>query len=380
MINNIVLKTTEIEALSFYRRSDENMGRAGSGGGRSSSGGGHSAGRTGGGHRVSSGGSSGRSRAGSGSLGGAPRGGGSHGGPVSPPPSRRTPPPPPRRMPPPPPRRMPPPLPRRGYVGAPPRRGGGCLSVIILFILLVAVIIALQGGIRGQGSRFHADSSSSSSSQSSTIVREKLDTNNAYINDCIIDQLGWFDNVSKTESQLKKFWEETGIQPYILLKDYDASLTTDSEKEQWAIDYYDENFDTENIFLFVYFAEEDTDNDVGYMAYANGYQTSSIMDSEAVEIFWNNIDKYWYTDMSTDKVFVNAFNDTANTIMHVSTTNKDILKWVLIVIAIILLGIIIIKLVKQKNQRAREKAEEDQRILNTPINDVAQDNLEDKYL
>lgn len=252
--------------------------------------------------------------------------------------------------------------------------------MIILFILLVVVIIALQGGIRGLENRFHADSSSSSSSQSSTIVREKLDTNNAYINDCIIDQLGWFDNVSKTESQLKKFWEETGIQPYILLKDYDASLTTDSEKEQWAIDYYDENFDTENIFLFVYFAEEDTDNDVGYMAYANGYQTSSIMDSEAVEIFWNNIDKYWYTDLSTDEVFVNAFNDTANTIMHVSTTNKDILKWVLIVIAIILLGIIIIKLVKQKNQRAREKAEEDQRILNTPINDVAQDNLEDKYL
>ena len=252
--------------------------------------------------------------------------------------------------------------------------------MIILFILLVAVIIALQGGIRGLENRFYADSSSSSSSQSSTIVREKLDTNNAYINDCIIDQLGWFDNVSKTQSQLKNFWEVTGIQPYILLKDYDASLTTDSEKEQWAIDYYDENFDTENIFLFVYFAEEDTDNDVGYMAYANGYQTSSIMDSEAVEIFWNNIDKYWYTDLSTDEVFVNAFNDTANTIMHVSTTNKDILKWVLIVIAIILLGIIIIKLVKQKNQRAREKAEEDQRILNTPINDVAQDNLEDKYL
>lgn len=47
---------------------------------------------------------------------------------------------------------------------------------------------------------------------------------------------------------------------------------------------------------------------------------------EAVEIFWNNIDKYWYTDLSTDEVFVNAFNDTAKTIMHVSITNKDILK------------------------------------------------------
>lgn len=59
-INNIVIKITEIEALSFYRRCDVNMGRAGSGGGRSSSssGGGHSTGRTGGGHQVNSGGTS----------------------------------------------------------------------------------------------------------------------------------------------------------------------------------------------------------------------------------------------------------------------------------------------------------------------------------
>jgi hypothetical protein len=116
------------------------------------------------------------------------------------------------------------------------------------------------------------------------------------------------------------------------------------------------------------------------MAYANGKQTSSVMDSEAVEIFWNNIDKYWYSDASTDDLFVNAFNDTADTIMHVSTTGKDILKWVLIVIAIVAVGAIIINLVKQKNKRAKEKAEEDQRILNTPIHDIAKDNLEDKYL
>ena len=146
-------------------------------------------------------------------------------------------------------------------------------------------------------------------------AREKLDTGHAYINDCVIDELGWFDDVSKTESMLKYFWEKTGVQPYIILRDYDASLTSNSEKEQWAIDYYDNHFDTENIFLFVYFAEEDTDNDVGYMAYANGYETTSVMDSEAVEIFWNNIDNYWYTDLSTDDVLIRTFDDTADMIM-----------------------------------------------------------------
>jgi hypothetical protein len=277
---------------------------------------------------------------------------------------------------------MPPPGGRMGGPGMPPpprrRRGGnGCGTTIAVFVFVILFMIVF---FFDSCADMMGSSSVSTGSTSSTIVREKLDTDDAYINDCVVDELGWFDNVSKTESRLKSFWEETGIQPYIILKDYDASLTTDSQKEQWAKDYYDANFDTENIFLFVYFAEEDVEGEVGYMAYANGRQTSSVMDSEAVEIFWNNIDKYWYSDASTDDMFVNAFNDTAETIMHVSTTGKDIFKWLLIVAAIIIVGVIVINLVKEKNRRAKEKAEEDQKILNTPIHDVAKDNLEEKYL
>ncbi len=116
------------------------------------------------------------------------------------------------------------------------------------------------------------------------------------------------------------------------------------------------------------------------MCYANGMQTSSVMDSEAVEIFWNYIDRYWYADMSTDDVFVNAFSDTANTIMHVSTNGWDVLKWVFIVIAIIAAGAVVIILVNKRNQRKKEEAAEAQKILETPINDIADDKLENKYL
>lgn len=271
----------------------------------------------------------------------------------------------------------------RGGMAPPPVRRssgrGGCFSnifaSILTCIIIFAIFIAMSNNISCSGSK----SSVQSHTQSSTIVREKLDTNNAYINDCIIDEIGWFDNVSKTESQLKKFWEKTGVQPYIILKSYDSSLTTDAQKEQWTIDYYDDNFTTENIFLYVYFAEENTDTDVGYMCYANGLQTSSVMDSEAVEIFWNNIDAYWYTDLSTDDMFINAFSDTAETIMHVSTTGKDIIKWVLIVLAVIISGGVVITLVNKRNKRKKEEAEETQRILETPLADLVDEELKNKY-
>lgn len=355
------------------------MGRAGGGGvGRASSGG-RSAGRVGGGHSVGRAG--GGSRAGRGSFGGSSygssfsRGAGRGTGIPTPPPGRGP------GMPPPPMWKGPVISSGRSYRRRSSYHGGGCLTTTIVTVfILVFIFILFQSFAANAGRSDNYNNSYSTQTQSSTIVREKLKTGNAYINDCIIDELGWFDNAAKTGGRLKTFWEETGVQPYIILREYDPDLTSKAEKEQWAADYYDAHFDTENIFLFVYFAEEDTDNEVGYMAYANGYQTSSIMDSEAVEIFWNNIDEYWYTDLSTDEVFLFAFNDTAATIMHVPTTGKDIFKWVLIVIAIALAGVFIVYLVKEKNRRAKEKAAEDERILNTPVHDIADDNLEDKYL
>lgn len=298
------------------------MGRAGAGrGGKPRSGGtaprrtggGHSMGRIGGGHSVKKPSSSGNRAGGGGFTKPSNRPNRSPG------------------MPPPPPR-----APRRPYFYSGRRHrgystyygggggGGGCLTpVLILGFIIIGIVVAIGRSIPSKIAKNPPAFSSgnentlknSADNQEDAAAREKLDTGHAYINDCVIDELGWFDDVSKTESMLKYFWEKTGVQPYIILRDYDASLTSNSEKEQWAIDYYDNHFDTENIFLFVYFAEEDTDNDVGYMAYANGYETTSVMDSEAVEIFWNNIDNYWYTDLSTDDVLIRTFDDTADMIM-----------------------------------------------------------------
>lgn len=342
------------------------MGRAGSGSGGSGSSGGHSSSRSSGGHRSSSGGlhSSG-SRAGSGSrtsgssflssssrsrstssnprpsrgsmsrppMGGPPRGG-SMGGP--------------------------PPRPPRHHSNNRYDRDSGRRHSVFSYIVAFVVILIILYFVLGKHSN--------AGYISSTIVRTKLESVSGFDSNCVIDELNWVDNVSKTGSRLKEFYKKTGVQPYILLRDYDPSLVTDSEKETWAIDYYDEFIDREDAFLFVYFAEEDTDNDVGYMAYVNGRMASSVMDSQAVEIFWNNLDKYWYTNMSTDDVLVSAFVDTGKTIMKVPTNGWDILKVLLIIVGIIVALFIVMVIIIIKAQRAKQKAEEDQRILETDIN------------
>lgn len=341
------------------------MGRAGagrSGGGRRSSSG-RSSSRRSGGHRVSS--SSSR-RAGSSSFGKNLRSGSSfgrrvtppfmgpvrmpHGGPIGP-----RPPHPPRFF----------RSPRRVYSS-----GTGSFSGVALVVFFAIIIIALNiiGGLF----------SDSAQVPFSTAERQKLDTGAGYINECITDELGWFDNISSTERRLQDFFNKTGVQPYIALMDYDPDLTTDSEKEAYANEWYEERIDGENGFLFMYFAEEDVDNDVGYMVYVNGYEASTVMDSEAVDIFWAYIDRYWYSDMNTDDMFVSVFNDTAERIMQKSISVSDILFAAVILTGIVVICIVVLNVVRQKRKAAAEKAAQTEQILKADLGDM-KDDLLDKY-
>lgn len=337
------------------------MGRAGAGrssGGSHHSGGGHSISRSSGGHRVSSsraGSSSHRAGSGSSYHRSAPPPRNSYGG-------------------------YPPPRPPRGgrtTVFVNTRGGSGYRNVsgsIVASLVVLIVFTAIMFGIVS----FMFSGGTRTANVSSTINREPLTDSAAFINDCIDDEIGWFDNISGTERKLQNFYNETGVQPYIVLHDYDPSLTTDEEKENWAMEYYDANIENENTFLYVYFAEQDTDNDVGYMCYVNGIETGSVMDSEAIEIFWNYIDRYWYSDMSTDDLFVTVFDKTADTIMRVSTTGADVAKIAVIIIGVIVILIVLFVWWRAKAKREKEKAEETERILNTPMQDLVNESKADE--
>lgn len=243
-----------------------------------------------------------------------------------------------------------------------------------MLIIFIVIFYSVFGGF------LSPDSSSTKSVPKSTQNRERLESGVGYDNNCIVDNIGWFDNVTKTEKSIKKFYDKTGVQPYIVLNAYDSTLLTDTAKEEYAKKWYDEHIKNESTFLYMYFAEPDTDNDVGYMAYVNGKQVSSVMDSEAIEIFWAYVDKYWYSDMSTDDMFTTIFTKTADRIMTKSTTAADVGNNAVKVIGVIVVfaGIIVVMVLRRKHKA--EEAKETEKILNTPLNgDSEADDLLKKY-
>ena len=263
-----------------------------------------------------------------------------------------------------------PPPPRRGYYGY--RRNvytssSSGLGTLIACLIVFAVVIFSFFMI-----------ASDDSDVTSTINREKIENPIPYDNNCIKDELGYVENTSKLSKNLKNFYNKTGIQPYIYLKSYDETLTSDSQKDNYAQNWYEQNIDNEDTFLFVYYEDQDP-NEIGYMAYVNGKQVTSVMDSEAVNIFCNYIDRYWTDDsLSTVEVFTKTFNSTANTIMEKSTTSNDIIKIICIIVGIIIVIGGIIYILRMKFKRDKEKAKETVEILKTPLD--KSDELRDKYL
>ena len=263
-----------------------------------------------------------------------------------------------------------PPPPRRGYYGY--RRNvytssSSGLGTLIACLIVFAVVIFSFFMI-----------ASDDSDVTSTINREKIENPIPYDNNCIKDELGYVENTSKLSKNLKNFYNKTGIQPYIYLKSYDETLTSDSQKDNYAQNWYEQNIDNEDTFLFVYY-EDQNPNEIGYMAYVNGKQVTLVMDSEAVNIFWNYIDRYWTDDsLSTVEVFTKTFNSTANTIMEKSTTSNDIIKIICIIVGIVIVIGGIIYILRMKFKRDKEKAKETVEILKTPLD--KSDELRDKYL
>lgn len=253
--------------------------------------------------------------------------------------------------------------------------GGGfanIVSTIVVLLIIVAFVVIFLNLVTGGGSSIAA----------STIVREKVESGNAYINDCVIDEIGWIDNKAKLSKNLQYVYQETGCQPYIYLREFDPSIDTTQAAEEWSQKYYDEHFkENQNVVLYVYFCDE-YDEGYGLDTLFVGTQSSIVFDSEAQEIFWNYLDYDWdnWDINDNDGMFVDVFTKTTDRIMTVTTTGKDLVKYAIIFGTVLVTVIAIIVIITKKAKRAKEKAAEDERILNSNIHDMAKSNLEDKYL
>lgn len=241
--------------------------------------------------------------------------------------------------------------------------GGGVplafiVACIIMTLMIIVIVIA------------SAQTAASGTIPASTVNRERLDLGYGYRSDNVIDEIGWIRSPAKLSRDLQYFYDKTGVYPFIVL--LGPNEATGSDETEYA--YAERVFEklksdgriNEGSLLLVYF-DTGLDYEDGASQMVLGLQTESVMDQEAVDIFWAYYNKYFFADCDEDEMFRGIFCGTADRIMQRTTTGADVglqaFKAVLVIVVIIGVCAVITLKRKAERERARETAE----ILSAPI-------------
>ena len=231
--------------------------------------------------------------------------------------------------------------------GGPGRRGGcGCFSVIVVLIILLIAFSYIRPA-------FYPSQGNTEVTVSRT-ERTAVTGTQTY-GDWYVDELGFIDHDTDLTDGLKYFYSKTGIQPYVMLLDYDESLWdggnwNEDAAEQYLAQVYEDTFSDNGHLIFAYFAcENDTEDMDGMFYFYYGSAAYSIMDDEAETIFWSYFDmNYNNLDLSIAEFIGQTFEETADNIMHVGNAGNNTLIRAAVIFAVICVVVIIVGIVVAK--------------------------------
>lgn len=249
------------------------------------------------------------------------------------------------------------------------RSGSGCLTFLLWLMIVVFAVGAISFGL---------NTCSATSADVRTPLASGAATQTAYYTD---EDGDWIHSASTLEAGLKEFYEKTGVQPYVYILP-NATTTSTSELTSRAQTFYDELFQDEGHFLLVFCDDGNGAYNYGYVV---GSQASTVMDSEALSTFFDNLeDAYDDYSLSEEQIFSRAFSRTASTIMATTSTGATVAV-VMMVVSGTVVGVLLWQRHRQNKQKealeraAREKAHEEQveEILSTPLEKFGDKDLED---
>ncbi|MDO4271354.1 MAG: hypothetical protein Q4C72_10605, partial [Eubacteriales bacterium] len=237
----------------------------------------------------------------------------------------------------------------------------GCGTLFIVFavvVVLVAAVSLLMGGGGGGIAK-------------STVAREKLPASAVSETAYYTDEDGdWIRHQSRLENGLKRFYKQTGVQPYVYILP-NGETTSVSELTERAETLYPQLFKDEGHFLLVFCDDNRGSYNCGYTV---GSQAKTIMDNEAVGILADYLDRYYDSADTEEEVFSLAFEKTGERIM---TVTKSPVVPVAVCIAVVIVAILIFVAVKKHREQREREQKRAEEILKTPLEKFGDQDVED---
>lgn len=254
-------------------------------------------------------------------------------------------------------------------------KGQAIVWMLTILLILLVVFLVFAGGASGGQSQ-------------NTTKREPL-VGQVHKTGWYTDDIGWITDKQVMIEGLEQFYKKTGIQPYILLVPYQSQYWNGNNingdtAQAYLENYYNNHFTDEAHWILAYFeCPYDSKSEMnGHFHYLSGYTADTIMDAEALRIFWGYLEMYYNdTSYTIEEMFANAFVDTAETIMSVPTNGWDFAGILVIVLGVIAVFTCIVVVVKTSAKRKQEQEAYTKQILDTPLETFGTDTreLEKKY-
>ncbi|MCD8369517.1 MAG: hypothetical protein LUC94_04145 [Clostridiales bacterium] len=252
------------------------------------------------------------------------------------------------------------------------KRGGipGWYKFLCIILLIVAVVLLWNA------------SRTAAASSSAGVAREKLGSDACTTStQWIGDELDWIRDTKTVTTAMQYFYDETGVQPYLLICDNmngAGARITDTQAEAYLADLYDSLYDDEGHMIFA-FMEYQTSRYITYIY--TGVSADTVIDEDARDTFLDYADRY-YTDqlLSDEEYFAKIFREAADSIMaDPAAGSHSAMIYALAAVAILVVlavGLIAFKIQEKKVEEARELRD----IIDTPIpKSPEEEELERKY-
>lgn len=216
--------------------------------------------------------------------------------------------------------------------------GGGCLSSIIVIVLILFAFNFIWGLLPGNNNRTAVQTVQI---PSSTIEREPIEPGLVNETAYYQDNLGWIKEPQRLEQGLSYFYDKTNVQPFVYITDnINGNPNPDPDEiDAFAFELYDELFTDEAHLLLVHFENyQQYQYDFSFHT-VYGAQAKVLMDNEAESILFGYLDYHYARDpetVSESEFFAEAFKDTADRMMTV-TRSPWIPVFLVVGVAVILL-------------------------------------------
>ena len=254
--------------------------------------------------------------------------------------------------------------------------GAGCGGTLIAMIIMMVLLIVCVVMFINSGSDTVEDTTQNQSVAQSTIEREKLASNLCTpIDTWYQDDWGdWLDSASSSQidsmvKQMKSFYKETGVQPFVWVIGEEGRDITDKSIEKACEKKYDELFPDSGHLLLAISEYPNGSGDYISEAFA-GANAMTVMDTEARGIMLDYLNMYYADEsISEAQMFGNTFESTAARIMKAHRTTKQMGIMAVIVLLIVAMVVVFIwsRIRKKKLEVEKQKEENAQQQFNANL-------------